>query len=175
MENKLTTEEIAKVFAMYWGQDIVCRPEYEEHSGSPIHNALSLFVLGMFKIENHILLLYTLPDIADEHAIEAAELINDKKYPEAESFKVVKEGEKISVYSSEVRHSDMPSFGFRYETKLYADGYAVKMGTSRPTYQMPYEAYQYLIQKGYAVPLFFGVNHWANGKTAIELGIAIKR
>lgn len=36
-------------------------------------------------------------------------------------------------------------------------------------------AYQYLIFKGYAVPLWFGVNHWANGKTAIELGIAIDK
>jgi hypothetical protein len=30
----------------------------------------------------------------------------------------------------------------------------------------------YLISKLYAVPLWFGVNHWANGKTAFELGIA---
>ncbi|MES2428268.1 MAG: hypothetical protein V4560_14910 [Bacteroidota bacterium] len=33
---------------------------------------------------------------------------------------------------------------------------------------------QYLISKGYAVPLWFGIDHWANGKTAIELGIAIE-
>jgi len=38
-----------------------------------------------------------------------------------------------------------------------------------------YDIYQYLILKGYAVPLFFGVGHWANGKTAIELGIAIDK
>ena len=35
--------------------------------------------------------------------------------------------------------------------------------------------HQYLIQKSYAVPLFFGVEHLANGKTAIELGIAIDK
>jgi len=33
--------------------------------------------------------------------------------------------------------------------------------------------YQDLIHKGYAVPIYFGPDHWANGKTAIELGIAI--
>lgn len=38
-----------------------------------------------------------------------------------------------------------------------------------------WDAYQYLISKGYAVPLWFGVGHWANGKTAIELGIAIEK
>jgi hypothetical protein len=42
-------------------------------------------------------------------------------------------------------------------------------------FDIDYNVYQYLIQKGYAVPLFFGVNHWANGKTAIELGIAIDK
>lgn len=35
--------------------------------------------------------------------------------------------------------------------------------------------FQYLASKGYAVPLFFAPGHWANGKTAIELGIAIKK
>lgn len=33
--------------------------------------------------------------------------------------------------------------------------------------------YCHLISKGYDVPIWFGINHWANGKTAIELGIAI--
>ncbi len=36
-------------------------------------------------------------------------------------------------------------------------------------------AYQYLISKGYAVPLFFAPGHWANGKTAIELSISIEK
>jgi len=37
------------------------------------------------------------------------------------------------------------------------------------------EVFQWLLKKGYAVPLFFGLAHWANGKTAIELGIAIDK
>lgn len=36
-------------------------------------------------------------------------------------------------------------------------------------------AYQYLVSKCYAVPLFFGIGHWANRRTAIELGIAIDK
>lgn len=35
--------------------------------------------------------------------------------------------------------------------------------------------HSYLISKGYAVPLWFGIDHWANGKTAIELGIAVEK
>ncbi len=35
------------------------------------------------------------------------------------------------------------------------------------------DRFQQLIIWGYAVPLFFGIDHWANSKTAIELGIAI--
>lgn len=38
-----------------------------------------------------------------------------------------------------------------------------------------YNVFQYLISKGYAVPLFFAPNHWANGKTALELGTAIEK
>ncbi len=33
--------------------------------------------------------------------------------------------------------------------------------------------YNYLISKGYAVPLWLGINHVSNGKTAIELDIAL--
>lgn len=35
--------------------------------------------------------------------------------------------------------------------------------------------FQYLIQRGYAVPLFIVPNHPDNGKTAIELGLAIDK
>lgn len=37
-----------------------------------------------------------------------------------------------------------------------------------------WKSYQYLVLQRYAVPLFFGVNHWANGKTAIELNLAVE-
>ena len=40
---------------------------------------------------------------------------------------------------------------------------------------LKWEIREYLISKGYAVPLWFGLNHWANGKTAIELEIAIEK
>jgi hypothetical protein len=36
-----------------------------------------------------------------------------------------------------------------------------------------WDTYQYLIQQGYAVPIFIAPNHPDNGKTALELGLAI--
>jgi len=47
-----------------------------------------------------------------------------------------------------------------------------KYGKNR---DVSFEIYQYLVQQGYAVPLFFGLNNCANRKTAIELGIAIDK
>jgi hypothetical protein len=38
-----------------------------------------------------------------------------------------------------------------------------------------WESFNQLILYGYAVPLWFGIGHWANGLTAIELGIAIDK
>lgn len=38
-----------------------------------------------------------------------------------------------------------------------------------------YYVHQYLIQRGYAVPLFIEPNHPANGRTAIELNLAIDK
>lgn len=38
-----------------------------------------------------------------------------------------------------------------------------------------YRGYLFLVYHGYAVPLFFDVSHPDNGKTAIELGIAIDK
>lgn len=37
------------------------------------------------------------------------------------------------------------------------------------------EINEYLKSKGYAVKLWFGIDHWANGKTAIDLKIAIDK
>jgi hypothetical protein len=171
MENNLTTEEIAQVFSMHWGQSIVQSNGSME--GCPIGNALSLYILGMYKM-NTMLLLTKLINISDEHAIALAELVNCEKYKDGETFKVIKEDEKISVYSSEVKHETIPNFGFRYETSIYTDCYVKSIHNYAITAQMPYEAYQQLVKWGYSVPLYFGLEHWANGKTPIELGIAIE-
>lgn len=194
MENKLTNEEIAKVFAMYLGCEFLA----ERWSGKVFKEMavrnVSDYNIVIYSSElkrNGVdgtgnspyaamcseikLLLKPLSSITDEYAIEVAELINNEKYKEGEEFKVVKEDAKISIYSSKIIHTSIPDYGYRYETKIYIeDCFVSPINPYSALVEMGYYAYQYLISKGYALPLFFAPTHWANGKTAIELGIAIE-
>ena len=185
--NKLTNEEIARVFLMYLGQNVDTATGWSGGGYGATYKDITLsniemHVLNMGSYLNNPkesnerrvqISLTPLPAITDEHAIKVAELVNDEKYIEGETFEIVKEDERISVYSSKIEHSNASKLeGYRYETRIYTDCYITRIRAYSETIQMPYEAYQYLIQQGYAVPLFFGIDHWANGKTAIELGIA---
>lgn len=128
-ECKLTNEEIARVFAMYWGN-----VSFENGIGG--HCILSLTDvndIGLGRISGK-LLLTPLPNISDEHAIEVA-----KTMPEGYG--------KINALSG----------------KNWLEFWMPNL---------PYSLHRQLILWGYAVPIYFGVNHWANSKTAIELGIA---
>lgn len=129
MENKLTNEEIAKVFAMYLGCEVT---DYSgvgiTGMGIDISTGISQYGVStsgenLFDFGKVKLLLTPLSAITDEHDKERTALFNS-----------------------------------------YDDS-----GIAYPF------MYQYLISKGYAVPLFFGINHWANGKTAIQLQIAIDK
>lgn len=125
MNNTLTNEEIARVFAMYLGQKCT------DWVNIVTYNA---WLLHMCRFDLK-LLLTPLELISDEDAIEVAKMC---MLPDATKF-----------------HT--PEYG-----RTFLDDFN-------------WETYQYLISKGYAVPLFFVPSHWANGKTAIELGIAIKK
>lgn len=155
MENKLTTVEINYVKnGLYFGQ-------------------INRFIRG--QKHDDVLEITPLFRITDEHAIALAELINNESFVSGETFKIIKEQEKISVYSSEVLHASTPNYGYRYETRIYTeDCFVVNKKPHSQTIEMPYSAYQQLLKWGYSVPLWFGLDHWANGKTAIELGIAIE-
>jgi hypothetical protein len=171
--SNLTNEEIRKVHAMYWGQYII-KVMLASWDGEPLRE-IDILTMESDSFKYFKLSLTSLKLITDEHAIRLAELINCSKYAADETFKVVKEDERISVHSSEVKHETIPIFGYRYETRIYTDCYVSGIGMYSLTKQMPYEAYQQLINWGYSVPLYFGLDHWANGKTAIELGIAIDK
>jgi len=190
---KLTNEEIARVFAMYWGGKVstvdgdgkmltlypkcITVALNKITFGQDLHG-LDIGNGGLHRSYPHYggackLYLTPLSKITDEHAIKLSELINDEKFNESETFKVISEENRIVVYSSKVLH-DSVDMGYRYTTTIYSDMYAIKSKPYSGIQQMPYEAYQFLIQQGYNVPLFFGINHWANAKTPIELGIAIE-
>jgi hypothetical protein len=63
---------------------------------------------------------------------------------------------------------------FDDELKFNEDGYKYEE-VYVTFYDLKAWQFQYLIQKGYAVPLFIEPNHPLNGKTAIELGLAIDK
>jgi len=157
---KLTNEEIARVFAMYWGGKVstidgdgkmlTLYPKCITVKLNKITFGQELHGLddgngGLHRSYPHYggsckLYLTSLSKITDEHALDVA---------------------KIN--------------GIRTENPLLVGksiSYWLKIqGENR---DCTIEIFQYLIQKGYAVPLFFGINHWANAKTPIELGIAIE-
>jgi hypothetical protein len=187
-EQKLTNEELSKVFSMYFGCEVVTNAGWSAGGYSAKYRDISLSNIEMLVINaRHFfdepeesperkvqISLRHLSNITDEDAIEVAELINNEKYDKAETFKVIRDDGIVTIYSSEVIHKDLPGFGFRYTTKIYTgDCFVVNKKPHSPVTEMPFFAYQYLIQKGYDVPLFFGIDHWANGKTSIELGIGV--
>lgn len=168
---KLTNEEIAKVFAMYYP----LRPINAIYNDRSYENttATDLKALGMVIGNDVVLPLTLLSEITDEHAIKVAELAACLYYRIDETFKVIKEDGRIDVYSSKVMHTDGIDIGYRYKTTIYEDCFYHKSG--EPTRPINYMAYQYLVSNGYAVPLWFGIDHWANGKTPIELEIALDK
>lgn len=162
--NQLTNEEIAKVFAMYFPCE--CRIT----NGNP-NQVLFLQQLGsdFCNVGSHInhiggyrnnytavkLLLKSLSNISDEDAVEVAKF----------------------AFTEVVNHYQLIEIGKDYINYIFLGG-SLSNRRSQDVDQFDvnhnFQIYQYLISKGYAVPLFFGVNHWANGKTLIELGHAIE-
>jgi len=151
MENKLTQNEIARVFAMYWGQkNGKVGKGYGICAGNTIEIGNTLFSYNDFP-EKYQLCLTPLDKMTDEHA---------KGVIKASGFEF------------------QPEIGYTHKDKGFDFGYYTNDGWINDTFKfsdMNPEQWQYLIQKGYAIPLFFGIDHWANGKTAIELGIAIDK
>lgn len=171
---KLTNSEIAKVFAMYAdcktivsaGNDnryVLCGFNYTQ----PILYSLDGEKQFFFNYKECKLHLAALGKITDEHAIELANGVFDIIYylGQGATKKDIKTVTKSMIKANYLKNvnpfidaiSGKPGCGW-YE------GSAEKLLFAR----------EYLISKGYAVPLWFGIDHWANGQTAIQLGIAIE-
>lgn len=99
MEQKLSNEEIAKVFAMYLGCDFCMLPKHK--AGMRIDTIQSIGISKVYGIwgtsEDYYefsevkLLLTPLEDISDEHAIEVA-----KMFYENDEFHTTEAGRKIA-------------------------------------------------------------------------------
>lgn len=94
------------------------------------------------------LLLTPLSEISDEHAIELVTRAHWQRTIENPVVKILNGGISIGNKSG---------------------------GVSMFWHSCTYVEWNYLKHKQYAVPLLFGLNHWANGKDAIELGIAVAK
>lgn len=153
-ENKLTNEEISRVFAMYYGQRVL-----KFSKTAPATQICDCYMLG--RINNDCVISLTpLSAITDEHAIEVAKICNfDNKTL------------TMCKYNS---FENLQDIGKRIiEYYLYNE---IKDGFNTHGIWFNINDFNwFLILKGYAVPLWFGLNHWANGKTAIELEVAIDR
>jgi len=144
---KLTNEEIARVFAMYLHSKVV----FDNHIGN-IHTYY--LPAGKYKVGKMWFV-----SLEDEHDKELSFSVSaDKvKLLLAPLSKITDEH---AMACWEVENYMCSEHDIPYVSNLFKE--------------MSGNLFQYLIQQGYSVPLFFGLNHWANGKTPIELGIAIE-
>lgn len=185
MEQKLTNEEIAKVFAMYIGCDMDNNGMKLRLTGvnmpTNTYKCLAMCYDLQRNIENCKLLITPLSAITDEHAVEVAKIICDRQYIDIENLstsweRTIKNDSNIfricfDAYQITRFPHDKPRKHIIHITTWGTVNHYIENELGNCT--KAHYVFQYLISKGYAVPLFFGIDHWANGKTAIELGIAI--
>ncbi len=166
MENKLTNSEIARVFAMYFGCQINANGKQLDFNHFKItDNYLMSFPRG-YQMRG---MPIDYPNLEIELKQDFVQLVLSP----------------LSKISREHAKGIYEIFGITeseagYDTSIEAiknccirDGFTAL--SLFDFYGNISQVFQYLTQQGYALPLFFSLNHWANGKTAIELGIAIEK
>lgn len=151
--DKLNNEEIARIFTLY--PDVECiHPRFPDSPVSYNNTMDNWFSRSNYGgaakdfWDNRMIGLTKVEDIRPEDVIEVAKIL---KYPYPEDNL---KDEIIQVLLTDYSVSDFSG--------PYPDIYALDL----------YYCYEYLKTKFYAVPLYFGPGHWANGKNAIELRIA---
>ena len=150
---KLTNEEIARVFAMYWG----CPVEFSRMiTGGGfkrvVENINLNYGIGQLMQRGPKLLLTPLDKISDEDATEV----------------------EIIYFGEGQRQMDKQYIAKKTIERLYSYDYSNQHKRPIEHLEKAIYVHQFLISKRYSVPLFFGSTHWANGKTALELNIAIE-
>lgn len=140
----LTIEETAKVKLMYFYSDCTwVVPRSSNDNYMPVDDKGMILDLIVSANGDVYPELKNLSAITDEHAVELGKIYYGNQ--------AVSKKDMIADVKMFLRVSNFP---LNYD-------------------HFWWKAYQYLISKSYAVPLFFGIDHPCNGKTAIECGIAI--
>ena len=147
MEQQLTNEEIARVFGMYLGQQV----QYAATLGDKTQIDIGTLI-GLNVQEEFLYVKHQFNNLFSEATFDDKLLLR--------SLSAITDEHKLSLFAmgyTECRGERMQILPVEEWTTMY------------------WEQREQLIIWGYAVPLFFGVDHWANGKTAIELGIGIDK
>lgn len=161
MENQLTNEEKAKVAAMYLGCDVLIKEDGESKFESILEG---VNISPQYK-----------GDVNIYYAKECGHLL---RWSFDECKLILTPLDKITdQYKETIARICGSNFKGTYDLAICGEsivkGKTFEVATENIwTYNL---AIQQLIMWGYAVPLFFSLNHWANGKTAIELKIAIDK
>ena len=166
--NNLTTEQKARIFAIYIRQTCcnikglstpqkICgvnssctdiKPDTWDYNNKPPRS---------WEFDELNLILRPLKSITNEDAIEVARL-NEDFY-------------SVYIEPEDLLRDEMDEHSFLVYQRCFVDR------DDRIEYVfsdcLKSDQFQYLIQRGYAVPLFIAPGHPDNGKTAIELGLAI--
>lgn len=181
--NNLTNEQKARIFAMHLGCS-VCG--HDDNNPYRLIGVDSEGEFGYLKIDTEnseegpswehaefcLLLLRPLSAITDEDAIKLIRLecINfDKNYTKV-PFTIRREltdSGRLGIFFDR-KHEDGV---IDCPVRLYVSGLSYNAGGFSSS--ISYKGVQWLISKGYAIPLFIAPNHPDNGKTAIELRLAI--
>lgn len=142
---ELTTEQKARVFAQYIGQPVQLISSGEKENVIGFWNTNELMLSGGFTpIADVRIILKSLSAITDEDAIEVAKL--------------------WAIWADCA--DDLRGFVIDRVKWVMFSG-------NKPQGDMPWIVREYLIQKGYALPLFIAPDHPCNGMDAIQLGLAI--
>lgn len=172
---KLTNEEIVKVFINH----IFCSAIYKKSNAifeitglTWMFNQYHLLTnpscnMG-YSVAECQLLLTPLSSISDEDAVELAKIIHKLIHP----LKVLRNNNRIVVVSTGNDELAINKWLVIQDGDIWVE---VDEIVEKLNYEDAISVFQYLISKGYDVPLFFGIDHPCNGKTAIELGIAIDK
>lgn len=176
MENKLTHEEIARVFAMYYGcRCVIC---LEKGSFSGDLKVSSEVLLNLSMKEGHTdkvnwrLSLRLLSSLTDEEILELCKFVEPEEFGDYryKSWKIERKKDNLTHYACVT----MEGNSFEYKIDLIdGDINLYNGGDQQMCVKTHYK--QWYFQNGFAVPLFFGLGHWADGKNAIELNIAIDK
>ena len=165
MQQELTTEEKAKIYSMYLGCDI--EPMKSTAGGFTInHNYLTIDNIAHTLACEKKLKLKQFEKISDYDLIEFIKILDEREFDEYVIKRNLFHNPMIRVKVANC-HS-----AFDFEINSNFSVRYCRCG-SFSNYPITYEAFIYLISNGYDVPLFFAPDHWANGKTATDLGIAI--